>query len=141
MRQYHIRCSTSPRRKRIRPGLISDLSVTNAIFASIVLTRPVQIPCRSFWQVIDAAYLCRTRTDNIKTLCLLLTYCYDIFVILSEAKDLCTLECHLGRPTGLNPPPASRTPPLPAPPSDHRSHCHRALPRRRSARHRRFRCR
>src|SRR3984885_15498355 len=53
------------------------------------LTRPVQIPCRSFWQVIDSAYLCRTRTNNIKTLYLLFTYCYDISVILSEAKDLC----------------------------------------------------
>src|SRR5208282_3612337 len=55
------------------------------------LTRPVQIPYRSFWQVIDSAYLCRTRTDNIKTLYLLFTYCYDISVILSEAKDLCIL--------------------------------------------------
>src|ERR1700733_6202557 len=56
------------------------------------LTRPVQIPCRSFWQVIDSAYLCRTRTDNIKTLYLLFTYCYDISVILSEAKDLCNFS-------------------------------------------------
>jgi len=48
------------------------------------LTRPVQIPCRSFWQVINSAYLCRTRTDNIKTLYLLFTYFYDISVILSE---------------------------------------------------------
>src|SRR5580698_5752738 len=54
------------------------------------LTRPVQIPCRFFWQVIDSAYLCRTRTDNIKTLYLLFTYCYDVSVILSKAKDLCT---------------------------------------------------
>src|SRR3984957_11119248 len=56
-------------------------------FASIVLPRPVQIPCRSFWQVIDSAYLCRTRTDNIKMLYLLFTYCYDISVIPTGAFD------------------------------------------------------
>jgi len=45
--------------------------------------RPVQIPCRFFRQVIDSAYLCRTRIDNIKILCCLFIYIYDIFVILS----------------------------------------------------------
>ena len=48
--------------------------------------RPVQIPCRFFRQVIDSAYLCRTRIDDIKILCCLFIYIYDIFVILSEAE-------------------------------------------------------
>jgi hypothetical protein len=47
--------------------------------------RPVQIPCRFFRQVIDSAYLCRTRIDDIKILCCLFIYIYDIVVILSEA--------------------------------------------------------
>ena len=46
--------------------------------------RPVQIPCRFFRQVIDSAYLCRTCIDDIKKLCCLFIYIYDIFVILSE---------------------------------------------------------
>jgi hypothetical protein len=37
------------------------------------LTRPVQIPCRFFSQVIDSVYLCRTRIDGINILsCLFL---------------------------------------------------------------------
>ena len=46
--------------------------------------RPVQIPCRFFRQVIDSAYLCRACIDDIKILCCLFIYIYDIFVILSE---------------------------------------------------------
>ena len=46
--------------------------------------RPVQIPCRFFRQVIDFAYLCRTCIDDIKVLCCLFIYIYDIFVILRE---------------------------------------------------------
>ena len=48
--------------------------------------RPVQIPCRFFRQVVDSAYLCRTRIDDIKILCCLFIYIYDIIVILSGAQ-------------------------------------------------------
>src|ERR1700691_4564789 len=48
--------------------------------------RPVQIPCRFFRQVIDSAYLCRTRIDNSKRLCCLFIDIYYIFVILSEGR-------------------------------------------------------
>jgi len=50
--------------------------------------RPVQIPCRFFLQVLDSAYLCRTCIDDIKILCCLFIYIYDIFVILNTVKDL-----------------------------------------------------
>ena len=49
--------------------------------------RPVQIPCRFFRQVIDSAYLCRTRIDDIKILCCLFIYIYGIFVILGEGTE------------------------------------------------------
>jgi len=49
--------------------------------------RPVQIPCRFFRQVIDPAYLCRTRIDDIKILCCLFIYIYGIFVILGEGTE------------------------------------------------------
>jgi len=49
--------------------------------------RPVQIPCRFFRQVIDSTYLCRTCIDDIKILCCLFIYIYDIVVILSESDD------------------------------------------------------
>src|SRR5580704_4678146 len=83
-------------------------------------TRPVQIPCRSFWQVIDSAYLCRTRTDNIKTLYLLFTYCYDISVILSgvcasRMRSTNAVEGSLASMHGRDPIGAS--PPRPAAPS------------------------
>src|SRR5665213_3610951 len=44
------------------------------------LTRPVQIPCRYFSQVVESAYLCRTRTDTcqycISFICINLRYSY-----------------------------------------------------------------
>ena len=76
-----MRWSTSPRRKRISPGLSSVLSVTNAIFASLIWTRSVQIPCRNFSQVVEFRFLCRTRAVIIKILCLLLPVIYDVIVI------------------------------------------------------------
>ena len=48
--------------------------------------RPVQIPCRFFWQVIDSVYLCRTRIEDNKVLCCLFIFIYDIVVILSKAR-------------------------------------------------------
>jgi len=63
--------------------------------------RPVQIPCRFFRQIIDSAYLCRTRIDDIKMLCCLFIYIYDIFVILSERGPRRSLQPGGGEPKDL----------------------------------------
>src|SRR5271156_3916426 len=80
-----MRWSTSPRRKIIRPGLSSDLSVTNAMFASIVLMRSVQFPCRFSLQAIDSSWLCILCTYHYIKLCPLFLVIYDIVLILSES--------------------------------------------------------
>src|ERR1700721_3606477 len=84
MRQYHIRWSTSPRRKRIRPGFSSSFSVTNAMSASCGLFRSVQFPCRLFLQAIDSSWLCRLCMEHYIKLRALFLVIYDIVLILSE---------------------------------------------------------
>src|ERR1700679_395470 len=83
------------------------------------LTRPVQIPCRFFSQVLESAYLCRIRIDTIKSISRLFLFIYNIVVILSEAEESRSSQIHCVR-SNLSPKTARRCrclPPCPQIPS------------------------